>query len=148
MSLPYKCIKFFICWVIRLYVKLQDAYVAENGTHVGSWFDIGYLMNNSSNFYYCNTASGACTAANNTDGYSGTKTTNSTPDNYVASWTATNIATLNDCAANSTWNLTTSQNGSEGGIVLYAATVTGGDNKSCDILTPNFKKLNTKTSTN
>lgn len=126
-------------------MKLQDAFVAENGTHVGSWFDIGYLMNNSSNFYYCNAASGtACTSTNNADGYLGTKTTKGTPTDYVASWTATNIATLNDCAANSSWNLTTSQNGDEGGIVLYAATVS----KDCDILTPNFKKLNTKTSAN
>ncbi len=128
-------------------MKLQDAYVAENGTHVGSWFDIGYLMNNSSNFYYCNKDAGACATGDNTDGYAGTKTAKNTPTDYVASWNATNIATLNDCAANSTWVLTTSQNGSEGGIVLYKATVTDGDNGKCDILTPNFKKLNTKSGT-
>lgn len=122
------------------YVKLQDAYVAENGTHVGSWFDIGYLMKNSSNFYYCNDASKACTDAGNSDGYSGTKTTKSTPTDYVASWNATNIATLNDCASNSTWTLTTSQNGDEGGIVLYKASVSSED---CKILTPNFEKLDT-----
>lgn len=121
-------------------MKLQDAYVAENGTHVGSWFDIGYLMKNSSNFYYCNDASKACTDAGNSDGYSGTKTTKSTPTDYVASWNATNIATLNDCAANSTWTLTTSQNGTEGGIVLYTASVSSDE---CKILTPNFEKLNT-----
>ncbi len=124
-----------------LYVKLQDAYVAENGTHVGSWFDIGYLMKNSSNFYYCNNGSAACTDEGNSDGYSGTKTTKNTPTDYVASWNATSIATLNDCAANSTWILTTSQNGDEGGIVLYTATVSSED---CKILTPNFEKLNTK----
>ena len=34
------------------YVKLQDAYVAEQGTKVGTWKDIGYVMRNTTNFYY------------------------------------------------------------------------------------------------
>ena len=83
------------------YVKLQDAYVAEVGTHVGRWAQIGYVMNNSSNL-------------------------------------ATNVATLNECKNGSLWKLETSQNGSQGGLVLYTAT------DPCNTLTPNFERLNTK----
>ena len=120
-------------------MKLQDAYVAEKGTNVGNWQQIGYLMNNSSNFFYCDL--GTCAAGNNANGYA---TEADVDGGYAATWTATNIATLNDCAANSSWSLATSQNGSSGGLVLYAATVTKGDDGDCDVLTPNFKKLNTK----
>ena len=125
------------------YVKLQDAYVAENGTHVGNWKEIGYLMMTSSNYYYCGENANACETKDAT-GYGNTSSASYT--GYTAYWTATNIATLNDCQAKSVWALTTSQNGSSGGLVLYDATVTGGDNGNCDVLTPNFKKLKTKTS--
>ncbi|WP_176421993.1 hypothetical protein [Fibrobacter sp. UWH1] len=37
-------------------MKLQDAYVAEKGTRVGNWKEIGYLMQNTSNFFYCDLA--------------------------------------------------------------------------------------------
>ena len=122
------------------YVKLQDAYVAENGTHVGNWKQIGYLMKSSSNFYYCGSDANACENEDAT-GYGGTSST--TYSNYVAYWTATSKATLNDCQAKSVWSLTTSQNGSSGGLVLYTAAVTGGDDGNCDVLTPNYKRLNT-----
>lgn len=127
------------------YVKLQDAYVAEKGTNVGSWFDIGYLMKNSSNFNYCNSGSAACRGSDNDDGYAGTKKTKATPKDYVASWNATSIATLNDCPAKSYWTLTTSQNGTEGGVVLYTAAISADD--ACSVLTPNFKNLDTAGST-
>ena len=119
------------------YVKLQDAFVAEKGIRVGNWKEIGYLMKNSSNFYYCDLASGNCAAASNSDGYAAKGTI--ADNNYVANWQATNIATLNDCAANNNWKLTTSQNSTSGGEVLYAASVT----TDCGILTPSFEKLQT-----
>ena len=116
-------------------MKLQDAYVSEKGIKAGNWAAIGYVMANSSNFAYCASAS-ACT--NKTVGAAGTDET--APEDYVAHWMATSQATLNDCPATSTWNLTTAQNGSQGGLVVYTATITG---NGCDVLTPNFQRLNT-----
>ncbi len=106
------------------YVKLQDAYVAEKGTHVGNWYEIGYVMKNSNNFYYCNKATGSCQADDN-DNAEYSKATASTTEStgWAQYWNATNIATLNDCAANQNWNLATSQNTSVGGAALYKATV-------------------------
>lgn len=118
------------------YVKLQDAYVAEVGTHVGNWAQIGYVMNNSNNFNYCGTDATCGTTAN--VGKAGTDGTAVT-SGYVAYWTATNIATLNSCKGGSDWKLVTSQNGSQGGLVLYDAT------NPCADLTPNFSNLKTKT---
>ncbi|MCL4100562.1 hypothetical protein [Fibrobacter sp. HC4] len=125
------------------YVKLQDAYVAEKGIRVGTWKEIGYLMKNSSNFYYCDAA--ACTNSTNAAGYGDVTTI----DEYifVSNWTATNVATLNDCNANSHWTLTTSGNSSAGGLVSYSATVDGASGKTgagnCAVLTPNFRLLHT-----
>lgn len=123
------------------YVKLQDAYVAEKGTSVGTWKQIGYLMANSSNYNYCDKGSG-CEEGDNSKGYG----TEASVSGYVANWTATSVATLNDCPAKSNWTLVTSQNGSAGGLVLYTASVSKGDDGDCDVLTPNFKRLNTKKS--
>ncbi|SHG32264.1 prepilin-type N-terminal cleavage/methylation domain-containing protein [Fibrobacter sp. UWH9] len=127
------------------YVKLQDAYVAEKGIRVGNWKEIGYLMKNSSNYYYCDQAKGtACTSGNNRDGHGSTGTF--VDYDFTATWTATNIATLNDCNANSNWSLTTSGNSSAGGLVTYTATVDNQDNVaggSCEVLTPNFLRLHT-----
>lgn len=131
-------------------MKLQDAFVAEKGTKVGNRKEIGYLMKNSSNFNYCDAAS--CKSSSNSDGYSDASGSHD-DGNYEATWTASNIATLNDCVAGNAWALTTSQNGNAGGIVLYAATIDGQDETAgatgdCAVLTPNFYKLNTKTSGN
>lgn len=116
-------------------MKLQDAYVAEVGTHAGNWAAIGYVMSNSNNFNYCATATGCgTTAAPGTAGADETQ-----PTDYVAHWSATNIATLNSCASGSNWTLVTSQNGTQGGLVLYTAT------NPCSELTPNFSNLNTVT---
>jgi len=117
------------------YVKLQDAFVAEKGVRVGNWKEIGYLMKNTSNFYYCDKAS-ACGASDNTDGYAAQGSV--ADENYVAYWTATSLAVLNDCAKGSDWNLTTAQNSTSGGTVTYTATPTSGD---CYVLTPSFDKL-------
>lgn len=120
-------------------MKLQDAYVSEKGTTVGSWKQIGYLMKNSNNFYYCGAET--CSASTNTDGYG--SSTDITTDTYVLAngWRAQNVSTLNDCQANSFWNLATSANSTTGGSILYEATTTGTD---CEALTPNFKLLKTK----
>ena len=116
------------------YVKLQDAYVAENGTTVGSWTSIGYKMPNSTNFLYCGTSGEADCTAN--DG--------STVSGYTAQWKATSVATLNDCAAASTWSLISGQNGSSGGLVNYTAKIE--NYNDCQPLTVNFCKLGTANS--
>ena len=117
------------------YVKLQDAYVAEKGIRVGNWQEIGYLMKNTSNFYYCDKAS-ACGSTDNSDGYAAKGTISD--NTYQAYWTATSLATLNDCPASSDWNLTTARNGSAGGMVTYTASPTSGN---CYTLTPSFDKF-------
>ena len=120
------------------YVKLQDAFVAEKGTTVGSWKQIGYSMMSSSNFYYCGADANAC-ETEDPKGYG--NTTPITTDTYTAYWAATNRATLNDCQKKSVWSLTTAQNGSAGGLIVYTAAISDANN--CEDLTPNFMKLNT-----
>ncbi len=107
--------------------------MAEVGTHAGNWAAIGYVMKNSSNFNYCATAGGCGTTANaGGDGADETQ-----PTDFVAHWSATNIATLNSCNSGSNWTLVTSQNGNQGGLVVYTAT------DPCSDLTPNFARLHT-----
>ncbi|WP_405325500.1 type IV pilin protein [Fibrobacter sp.] len=127
------------------YVKLQDAFVAEKGIRVGNWKEIGYLMKNSSNFYYCDNAVGtACVVGSNSDGYASKGTISD--NTYNTTWQATSIATLNDCASGKSWTLYTEQNGSAGGMVTYDAKIDGStsDTGDCAVLTPNFLKLKTK----
>lgn len=115
------------------YIKLQDAYISETGINIGNWKAIGYNMANSSNFTYADKETGYAlnSVALNTG------TTNS--------WTATSIATLNDCPAASVWGISVSQNGSTGGSALYdAAITTTGTKTDCEILAPSYVKLDTK----
>ncbi|SHK29068.1 prepilin-type N-terminal cleavage/methylation domain-containing protein [Fibrobacter sp. UWH5] len=121
------------------YVKLQDAYVAEKGIRVGNWKEIGYLMQNSNNFFYCD-KSADCAQGDNTDGKANSNGSFKDYD-FSANWTATSVATLNDCKAASNWGLETAGNSSNGGLVTYTASVTNDD---CEVLTPNFKQLTTK----
>ena len=113
--------------------------MAEVGTHVGRWAQIGYVMNNSSNFNYCGTAT--CAATGKTAGSAGTDASADITEGYTAYWSATNVATLNECQSASLWKLETSQNGTQGGLVVYTAT------DPCNTLTPNFQRLNTASST-
>lgn len=124
------------------YVKLQDAFVAEKGIRVGNWKEIGYLMKNSSNFYYCD-ANQSCKGSN-ASGYGATVSV--ADGTFEAYWTATNVATLNDCVADKNWTLKTAQNGTAGGMVTYEATIDGkkSTGEDCEVLTPNFLKLDTK----
>ena len=118
------------------YVKLQDAFVAEKGTRVGNWKEIGYLMKNTSNFYYCDKSDGHCTSTLNGTGYGATASIGD--GTYAATWKATNVAVLNDCAKDNDWTLTSAANGTTGGTVSYTASPTSGD---CFVLTPSFDKL-------
>ena len=120
------------------YVKLQDAYVAEKGTYVGSWTMIGYNMPSSNNFAYSD------------KDLAGGTTEISTLSNKVG-WVAKNNAKLNDCVANSEWTITLSEasaaSSSQGSPVTYTAAVpTAGTSgaaagSDCGALTPNFTKV-------
>ena len=114
------------------YVKLQDAYVSEAGEYYGSWAMIGYTMNSTTNFMFSEdgAADGAVATASSTA--LGTAS---------VTWGAQNKAALNDCTANSNWQLTIAKNSAAGGGALYGAKVTGGPTGKCVILTPSFGKL-------
>ena len=103
------------------YVKLQDAYVAEKGTVVGSMKAIGYSVPTSTVFTYSGFTSGDDVAI--TSG-------------KTEAWKATAGATLNDCVSG-VWRLDISANSSSGGAVTYEPKVS--DLSNCQQpLTPNF----------
>ncbi|MBO4827921.1 type IV pilin [Fibrobacter sp. UWB4] len=105
------------------YVKLQDAYVAEKGTYIGSWKAIGYADPASTVFTYSGFNSGADIAL---------------ATGKTVAWSAAAKAALNDCQANSVWTLDVSQNGSTGGAAVYTPKLTGGPTGDCAALTPNY----------
>jgi prepilin-type N-terminal cleavage/methylation domain-containing protein len=115
------------------YVKLQNAFVAEKGDSVSSWFNIGY--NGPGNKTAgSSTVAGASNSTNfdYTDGFSKTVVI---PASETAGWTAKNKAKLNDCATtNAGWimNLST---GASAGEVTYKPVQADAD---CLVLTPNF----------
>ena len=116
------------------YVKLQDAYVAEQAA-MGNWAKIGYSMKNGDTFDYSEEGSFS------TDG---TVLVESLDDG-VEGWRATSKVKLNDCANASYWNITVIKGtNSAQGMVGYSTGVTGKDGKNdkCSDLTPSFSKLN------
>ena len=123
------------------YVKLQDAYVAESGTKVGTWTTIGYNMPASKNFTY----TGPMEADATLEGLSAT-----------IGWQAQNNAKLNDCNKNSAWTIKVAEAGNsdatKGSPIAYTAevpTATADDgNGACGSLTPNFTTLSSGTAKN
>lgn len=116
-------------------MKLQDAYVAERGTVVGSWTMIGYNMPASQNFTYTDPELSGGSV--NIQGLADKK-----------GWQAANNAKLNDCPANSAWTITLSEatatNAAQGSPVAYTADVpeaASGSNADCGALTPNFTSV-------
>jgi len=111
------------------YVKLQDAFVAEEGIVVGDWVKIGYTMPSSNNFSYTETdLKGGSAALKDLADKKG--------------WTATNLAKLNDCAASNNWNiyLAEGSDAAKGNPVTYTPKVES-DSTNCLPLTPNFKNI-------
>ncbi|MBR5402362.1 MAG: type II secretion system protein [Treponema sp.] len=117
------------------YIKLQDAYISESGTGIGDWKLIGYKMNSTTNFKYfeVNAEMGE---------QNGTSVLLSA--GKTGAWKAQNTGALNDCVANSWWQLDIEGNTSSGGSAVYSAGVTGGPGSGCAVLTPNFDKFDTK----
>ena len=114
------------------YVKLQDAYVSEAGEYYGSWAMIGYTMKSTTNFKFLEgtTENGVAAA-----------TSAQLPATAALTWSAKSNAALNDCNANSLWNLSVKKNTANGAGALYEAAITGGPTGKCVILTPSFGKL-------
>ena len=104
-------------------MKLQDAYVAEKGTYIGSWKAIGYADPASTVFTYTGFNSGADIALST---------------GKDVAWSAAAKAALNDCQSGSVWTLDVSQNGSTGGAAVYTPKLTGGPTGDCAALTPNY----------
>lgn len=106
-------------------MKLQDAYVAETGVFYGGWKKIGYDMKSTSVFEYTGAVDESATVS------IGTAT--------EKAWSAKAVAALNDCKANSTWDIKVEGNIDNGGAVTYTASYS--DETNCDPLTASFKKL-------
>ena len=112
------------------YVKLQDAFVAENGVYVGNWTKIGYNMPGSNNFTYTE------------EELSGGTTDLATLTSDKKGWGAKNNAKLNDCVKDSQWVIKLKANSTgaaNGNPIAYTAEVPSAT--GCDALTPNFEKI-------
>jgi len=145
------------------YVKLQDAYAAEQSS-LGTWAAIGYSApgnGTTTNFEYNeDTATLSVVCASGVprkdakdivvgcdnkpestegagDGEAGVVSTST----YPQAWTAKNLNKLNDCAVGVNWMLsaTISNTAANAGSVSYDASVPGG--AGCEALTTNFVKI-------
>lgn len=117
------------------YVKLQDAFVAENGNAIGNFELIGYVVpggksgeteGNTTNFTY------------KQEGTYPTDNSAVDPAAFVA-WSAKNKAKLNDCESgqDANWELQiTIADNSDGATWKTKSLSTG-----CKALTPNFDKI-------
>ena len=109
------------------YVKLQDAFIAENGDWMGSFTDIGYEMGETTNFDYASDISAkASLAAKN------------------GAWKATSKSALNECTKSSVWQLNLAPSSTGNGAVWETnadAGATGGLSEACKALTPRFADL-------
>ena len=109
------------------YVKLQDAFIAENGDYMGDFTAIGYEMQNTTTFSYTNgvqVANGVHTAALAAQ---------------AAAWKAKSLVALNDCTKGTEWQLDLDKSSSGNGA-KWEAKYSANESK-CSILTPRFKDL-------
>ena len=112
------------------YVKLQQAFISEDGAHYGSFKLIGYsapgVNSETTNFTYADAA--------------GTGT-HDLPSGATNAWTATSRAQLNDCQTGGVWAVTikaAASGASAADAAEFGATVTG---TGCEELTPSFSKI-------
>ena len=104
-------------------MKLQEAYASENNA-VGTWTAIGYKDPGAGNNHMTTNFDYSAKAAT-IDGM----------------WQAKNRVALNDCAANSTWELKTEYTSATGNLTT---TATSSSVANCVTpLTPNFCKIST-----
>ena len=103
------------------YVKLQDAFIAENGDWMGGFGQIGYEMGETTTFTY-------------TDGI-GNKVSLAADED---AWVAASKSALNDCTKGSKWTLKLYPS-STGNGAAWETAVENSD--KCLILTPRFSDL-------
>lgn len=109
------------------YVKLQDAYIAENGDWMGGFTEIGYEMGNTTNFNYSSAITEKTSLASKDD-----------------AWTATSNSALNECIKGSKWALNLAQSSTGNGAAWTTNAddgATGGLSEDCKALTPRFTDL-------
>lgn len=106
-------------------MKLQDAFVSENGDFVGNFGKIGYEMGDTQTFQYI-------------DGVSGTDGTTAVAS-IASAWKAKSKVALNDCTSGTEWQLDLDKSTSGNGL-KWVAKYSAGESK-CSILTPRFKDL-------
>lgn len=106
-------------------MKLQDAFIAENGNVVGNFTKIGYEMSSNGPFTYSN-------------GVSGTDDTQALSTSKIDAWVATSKVALNDCATGSTWTLEVKAAANGNGAAWNAVI---DPSSTCSVLTPRFTDL-------
>ena len=124
---------FFILFPLTSYVKLQDAYVAEQGNAIGDFEIIGYVVpggksgdetGSTTNFTYAQEDAGF--------------TDHSVVEPQgKAVWSATSKANLNDCVAGKNWILNVTIDAGSDGATWESDALEDG----CKALTPNFDKV-------
>ena len=118
-------------------MKLQDAYVSEKSTAVGSWSVIGYKGSGDNT-----AASGSTAATSTTNNFTYKDATGFTNDTLslatgATGFTASNKAKLKDCTAGDHWTIAIAA-----GTAAGKATFTPGSLATeCLQLTPNFSQI-------
>lgn len=107
-------------------MKLQDAFIAENGNVVGEFSQIGYEMSSNGPFTYSNKVSGDAT-----------KHTAALSTTAADAWEAESKVALNNCATGSKWTLKVQLADNGNG----AAWTTNQLTADCEVLTPRFGDL-------
>jgi hypothetical protein len=123
---------FAVLYPFTSYVKLQEAYVAEQGNAIGNFQTIGYVVPGGK--------SGETTGSttNFTYAQSGTYSEGSAVNpNGAKVWSATSKAKLNNCSADEHWILNATIAANSDGVTWESDALDEG----CKALTPNFDKI-------
>jgi prepilin-type N-terminal cleavage/methylation domain-containing protein len=126
------------------YVKLQDAFVSEQGLYVGNWTKIGYIGPG--------TKQDDGSTKTTTFTYSQTELSEGTTEieqltTAKVGWRASNVGVkLNDCGTAAKWDVKVAKGSttSNGSMVAYSEEVTAGATGTaddCSGLTPNFTNI-------
>lgn len=110
-------------------MKLQDAFIAENGDFYGSFAKIGYEMDQTNVFTYSSSLASGTALLSAAQG---------------GEWKATSKSALNDCGSGSTWELNIAASSTGNGAAWTTNTLTD----ACEALTPRFGDLARGTAAN
>lgn len=123
-------------------MKLQDAFVAEHGSALGTWKALGYeigqmastgLAGSTQNFDFADAITGA------------TNDTITIPSAAGDVWKATSKVALNNCNNGAAWTLKAGKSSTGNGAAWTADISNGssGNKTDCSSLTPQFERLTT-----